>query len=154
MVPGWVQCQINLDLGDISMNWYNLCHTQTDIVYIQILTNMFKLSPNWSCVSLDGPSNWLPEKMQSHIGCICLTFLHCVSSNVSSSCLDQNRHIHTGCTSWFFSTVCFQMSPQTVCPSGCIITLVAFFLLFSTVFSNDSSNCLPEKMQSYTVCIC
>ena len=24
MVPGWVQCQINLDLGDISMNWYNL----------------------------------------------------------------------------------------------------------------------------------
>ena len=43
MVPGWVQCQINLDLGDISMNWYNLCHTQTDIVYIQILTNMFKL---------------------------------------------------------------------------------------------------------------
>ena len=127
MVPGWVQCQINLDLGDISMNWYNLCHTQTDIVYIQILTNMFKLSPNWSCVSSDGPSNWLPEKMQSHFGCICLTFLHCVSSNVSSSCLDQNRHIHTGCTSWFF---------------------------LHCVFSNVSSNCLPERMHNHTGYIC
>ena len=97
MVPGWVQCQINLDLGDISMNWYNLCHTQTDIVYIHILTNMFKLSPNWSCVSLDGPSNWLPEKMQSHFGCICLTFLHCVSSNVSSKCLLERMHNHNDC---------------------------------------------------------
>ena len=98
MVPGWVQCQINLDLDDISMNWYNLCHTQTDIVYIQILTNMFKLSPNWSCVSLDGPSNWLPEKMQSHFGCICLNFLHCVFSNVSSNRLPVRMQSHIDCT--------------------------------------------------------
>ena len=33
-----------------------------------------------------------------------------------------------------FSPLCFQMSPQTVCPRGCIITLVAFVWLFSTVF--------------------
>ena len=31
------------------------------------------------------------------------------------------------------STVCFQMSPQVVSPRGCIITLVAFICLFSTV---------------------
>ena len=30
-------------------------------------------------------SNGLPEKRHSHIGCICLTFLHCEFSNVSSN---------------------------------------------------------------------
>ena len=29
---------------------------------------------------------------------------------------------------WLFPTVCFQMYPQTVCPRGCKITLVATFL--------------------------
>ena len=32
-----------------------------------------------------------------------------------------------------FSTVHFQMCPQIACPRGCIITLVAFVLLFSAV---------------------
>ena len=27
---------------------------------------------------------------------------------------------------WLFSTVCFHMFPQTICPRGCIVTLVAF----------------------------
>ena len=34
---------------------------------------------------------------------------------------------------WFFSTVRFQMCPQTACPRGCISTLVASVWLFSTV---------------------
>ena len=38
------------------------------------------------------PSNCLPEKMQSHIGCIRLTFLQCAFSNVSSNGLP-----HIGC---------------------------------------------------------
>ena len=66
-------------------------------------------------------SNWLPMKMQSHIGCICLvfiqcalsngplqrmhspigciclTFLRCAFSNVSSSRLPEWMHHHTDC---------------------------------------------------------
>ena len=34
---------------------------------------------------------------------------------------------------WFFSTVRFQMSPQSACFRGCIVTLFAFVRLFSTV---------------------
>ena len=37
------------------------------------------------------------EKMHSHIGGICLTFLHCEFSNVSSGCLPENRQSHIGC---------------------------------------------------------
>ena len=50
-------------------------------------------NPRLSSVS----SNSLPEKMHSHIGCICIVFLHCVFSNVTSVRLDQSRHNHTGC---------------------------------------------------------
>ena len=39
----------------------------------------------------------VPENRHSHIGCICVTFLHCAFSNVSSNCLQQKRHIHIGC---------------------------------------------------------
>ena len=38
--------------------------------------------------------NHLPEKMQSYIGCIYLTFLHCAFSNVSSNCLHEKGHSH------------------------------------------------------------
>ena len=42
-------------------------------------------------------SNGLPARMQSHIGCICLTFLHCVFSCVSSNCLPERKQSHIGC---------------------------------------------------------
>ena len=32
---------------------------------------------------------------------------------------------------WLFPTVCYQMSPKMICSRGCVVTLVAFFLLFS-----------------------
>ena len=35
--------------------------------------------------------------MQNHTDCICLTFLHCVSSNVSSNCLYERMYNHTDC---------------------------------------------------------
>ena len=35
----------------------------------------------------------LPERMQSHTGCIHLTFLHCVFSNVSSNGLPKQMQI-------------------------------------------------------------
>ena len=39
----------------------------------------------------------------------------------------------SGIFSWLSSLVSFQMCPQTVCPSGCIVTVVAFVWLFSTM---------------------
>ena len=103
----------------------------------------------------------LIERMQSYIGCICLSFPLCVFSNVSSTHQDQSRYIHTGCIGLTFlhcvfsdvssndlpdrmhgytgnicltfSTVHFQMSPQIACRRGCTFTLVALVCLFSTV---------------------
>ena len=40
----------------------------------------------------DVSSNYLPEKMQIHIACICMIFLHCAFSNVSSKRLHKKRH--------------------------------------------------------------
>ena len=76
--------------------------------------------------------NCLPEQMQSHIGCILLTFLHCAFSNVSSKSLDLKRQSHIGCICSNFSTVRFQMCPQIACPNICKVTSVAFFY-FSTL---------------------
>ena len=43
------------------------------------------------CAFLNVSSNCLPERMKSHIGCICLTFLRCVFLNVSSNDLSEKR---------------------------------------------------------------
>ena len=46
-----------------------------------------------------------------------------------------------------FSPLCVQMGPKIVCLGRCIVTLVAFVQLFSTiVFSNEPSNRIFEKM--------
>ena len=50
------------------------------------------------CVFSNVSSKNLHKRMQSHIGCICWTFCHCVFSNVSSNCLPEKRHSHIGCT--------------------------------------------------------
>ena len=71
--------------------------------------------------------------MHSHIGHIYLTFLHCAFSNVSSNCLPEMMQNHIGCICLTFSTVRFQMCPQIACQKWCKITLVAFVWLFSTV---------------------
>ena len=65
--------------------------------------------------------------MQSHTGCICLSFLHRALLNVSSHGLHHMRHSHIGCICSTFP---------------------------HCVFSNVSSNCLPERMQSHIGCIC
>ena len=94
--------------------------------------------------------------MHRCIGGICMTFLHCVFSNASSSNLPHWLHLcgffsivclqmspQMGCLRgfkvtlvafvWLCSTVCFQMFPQIACLRGCIVTLVAFIRLLSTV---------------------
>ena len=56
----------------------------------------------------------------------CLTFLHCVFTNVSSNGLSQRMHNHIDCI--------------------CVTFL-------QSVFSDASSKSLPKRMQSHTGCI-
>ena len=106
-------------------------------------------------VFLSEPSKSLPERMQSHIGCICVWLLQCVFSNELSNGLIDRIHSHIGCICVTFSIMYFQMSPQMACKRRCIITLIALVWLFSQcVFSCVSSNCLLERMESHTGCIC
>merc|ERR1712020_671492 len=65
--------------------------------------------------------------MHSRIGCICLAFLHCAFSNVSSKHLHKRMHSHTGC----------------ICLS-----------FLHRVFSNVSSNRLRDMMHTHIGCIC
>ena len=54
-------------------------------------------------------SNCQPERTHNHTGCICLTFLHCVFSNVSSNGLCEKMHNHTGCICLIFPFVHWQL---------------------------------------------
>ena len=63
------------------------CHTLLYVYFTIKLNNVF----------LNVSSNGLAELMHSHIGYICLTFLHCGFSNGSLNCLPKKMHNHTGC---------------------------------------------------------
>ena len=62
--------------------------------------------------------------MQSHTGCICLTFLHCAFFNVSPNRLPEWMQSHSGCICLTFLHCAFS-NVSLNCPRGCIITLVA-----------------------------
>ena len=78
------------------------------------------------CVFSNVFSKLLHRRMQSHIGCICLTFLHCVSSNVASNDLPERMQNHIHCMCW---------------------------TLLHCAFSNVSSNCLQQKRHIHISCI-
>ena len=91
--------------------------------YIYIGCICFSFLPcAFSNVSSNGP----PQTMPSHTGCICMVFLHCAFSNLSSNCDAKSHWLHL-----------FDFLPHfvfsNVCPRRCIITLVGFVRLFSTV---------------------
>ena len=92
--------------------------------------------------------------MQSHIGSICLSFLHCVFSNVSSNGLPQRMHSRTGCIYLTFLQCVFSNVSSKRLPEwmhnhiGCIC-----LSFLHCEFSNVSSKHLPERMQSHTGCI-
>ena len=115
------------------------------------------------------------EKRQNHIGCICLTLLHCAFSNAFSNRLSEKEHSHIGCICLTFLHCAF----SNVSSNGCVVTLVAFVWFFSTVcfqmhlhksmqsrtgyicliflhcaFSNGPSKRLHKMMQSHTGYIC
>ena len=66
----------------------------------------FQMCPQMAC---SRRSNCLPERMQSHIGCIYLTFLHCAFSNVSSKRPSERLHNHTGYICLIFPCVHWQL---------------------------------------------
>ena len=79
--------------------------------------------------------------MQSYIGCIYLTCLHCVFLNVFSMYLDQRRHNRIGCIGLAFPRCAFSFS-HCVFPNAssnfldqkCEMTLFAFVTIFSPVY--------------------
>ena len=97
----------------------------------------------------------LPERTHRHIGCIYLSFLHCVFSNVSSNCLPEKTHSYTGCTCVTSLQCVFSNVPSKHLDqsrqnhTGCICLTFRH-----CVFSNESSNDEYEGMQSHTDSIC
>ena len=89
--------------------------------------------------------------MHIHIGCICLAFLHCGFSYVSSNGLPERMQNHTGCMDW----IVFSYGPSKnlgQCTQSHIGCICSIFLL--CVFSNVSSRHLHKRMHNHTGCIC
>ena len=85
------------------------------------------------CVPSNVLSNYLLEKLHSHIGCIfCLFTYERFQTSPQMACL---RVCIVALETFLepFSTVRFQTSPQMACQRGCIVTLIVFVLLFSSL---------------------
>ena len=85
------------------------------------------------CVSSNVSSNRLPERTHNHTVCICLTFLHCVFSNGSSNGLHEKMHSHTGCICLTFFHCVFSNGSSKFFIRRFKVTLTSFVWLFSTV---------------------
>ena len=100
-------------------------------------------------------TNYLPQKRQSYIGYICLVFLHCAFSNVSSNFLPENRQSRIGCICWTFFHCAFSNVFSKRLPENRHSHTGYICLAFlHCALPDASSNGLPEKMQSYIGCIC
>ena len=127
-------------------------HIPTACVRCYIITMVALFSSVFfSCVS----SNYLPEMMHSHTGCICLTFLQCVFSCVSSNYLPEMMHSHTGCICWTFLQCVFScVSSNDLHEMMHSYTGRICRAFLRCVLACASSNDLPEMMHSYNDCIC
>ena len=103
-------------------------------------TIRFQMRPKIACL-----------RMQSHIGFICLPFLHCAFLNVSSNCLPGRMQSHIGCICLVFIQCALSNGPlqRMHSPIGCIC-----LTFLHCAFSNVSSSRLPEWMHHHTDCIC
>ena len=96
-----------------------------------------------------------PRRMHSHIGCTCLTFLHCEFLNESSNCLPQKMRSHIGCIYLTFLHCAFsyvsskRLSEKRQSHIGCICST-----FLHCEFSYVSLNGLSERMHNYIGCIC
>ena len=91
--------------------------------------------------------------MKSYIGCICLTWLHCVFSNVSSKYLDQRRYNQIVCIGFAFLHCAFSCAS-----SGFLFdtmhTCTGYLSFAHCSFPKASSKYLDQIMQNHNVCIC
>ena len=94
-------------------------------------------------------SNWL----HSPTGYICLTFIHCVFSNVSSSGLSEWMQNHTGFTCLLFLRCVFSNIPSDCLPWRMCNHTFYICMVFSNV-SNVYSNAPHERIHSHIGCIC
>ena len=102
------------------------------------------------CALSNVSSNCLPGRMQSHIGCICLTFLHCAFSNVSSNGLPEKRQSRIGCICLTFLQCALSNVSSNCLPGRMQGHIGCICLTFlQCAFSNVPSNCLPGRMQSH-----
>ena len=107
-------------------------------------------------------SKILYEKKQIYIGCICVPFLHCAFSNVSSIGLPDMRQSHTDCMCMIFVHCVFSNVPSN-CPAemryihiGCICEQGSFFFhqypsILSVVSSFASSVKLIKKREIFNI---
>ena len=101
-------------------------------------------------------SNRQLEIMQSHIACICLTFLHCASQMFTEPALISTGKVTRAAFILLFSSVSFQMylqmaglQPERIqSHTGCIC-LVFLHCAFPNVYSKS----LGQRRQSHTGCI-
>ena len=114
--------------------------TQTDLGQLNHVSHTFRRNSGYLWISGISPFDYFAGHFmasiaqshpfgsrQSHIGCICLAFLHCAFSNVSSNGLHERMHSHIG----------------------------SIYLAFlHCAFSNASSNGLHQKRHSHIGCIC
>ena len=110
--------------------WKQILHFWDEKEKLKLFSKASKEKENF--VFSNFSSNCFPERIHSHIDCIYLSFLHYVSSNVSSNGLPKVTLV---AFVWLFSTVSFQTNVQRVCLRGCKVTLVAFVCDSSSVNS-------------------
>ena len=95
-----------------ALNWrrrQHCCSSQRDPASPKQSTPNRVTNVDSACSQLD---NDLMSGLRCRcIGCICLTFLHCVFSCVSLKCLRQRIHSHIGC-------ICLQGFPRTSSGGG------------------------------------
>ena len=117
-------CVFKLPAGNQSI--WEACPSDNLVAFIQFFP-MFEITQ----VALDFDffdsafsnvsSNWLPLRMQSHIGCICLTFLPTCFLMCPQTVSLRRGKITLVAFIWIFSTMYFRMYPPISCIWGCII---------------------------------
>ena len=106
------------------------------------------------CVSSNVSSNYLLERMHIRIGCICLSFLRCVSSNVSSNGLPVRMHGHiVVCIYLTFPHYVFQRLMTHTCDCRVIAKICIYWRPSLRVVATLVSQRVTFTLESQTICL-
>ena len=97
------------------------------------------------CVFSNEPSDSMHGRIQSHIGCMCLTFLHCVFSNESSNSLPATMHKDIGCTCLTFLRCVFSNAPPNGLYKKLHSHIDCIYLTWWHFFHCRCVLCFPQK---------